>query len=438
LGMICTPEMSKNMTVSDLAGFLRREVVERFCRYVTVNSASSEESETSPSTPAQFDLARMLVAELEEMGLTRVTLDGYGYVYTTLPASPGVGGEPLTLLAHMDTSPSEPGENVHPVLHENYDGGSITFVDDPALVLTPVDSPELLLSRDETIITASGKTLLGADDKAGIAEIMSVLAAFSRFPELSHPELNIVFTPDEEVGRGTEHIDLQRLGHVGYTVDGGMVGEIDVECFHALRAVVEFRGMNVHPGYARNRMINAGHIAARFAACIPEFESPEHTGGREGFFHLTGLEGDENRAILKFILRDFDESRNRRRVELLECLKDAFEIRYPGLGIELTFTEQYRNMGEVLDRYPDIVALAEQAMTMAGVQPVRKFVRGGTDGARLSFMGMPTPNLFTGGMLPHSRKEWVAVPALQKACEVLVNLCALYAEGKAGSPQKMG
>ncbi len=420
------------MTVSDLAGFLRRDVVERFCRYVSVNTASSEDSETSPSTTSQLDLARILRSELEEIGLSGVTLDGHGYVYATLPASPGATRGPLTLLAHMDTSPSEAGENVRPVLHENYDGGPLTFVDDPALVLSPEDSPELLWFRGETIITASGKTLLGADDKAGIAEIMSVVAAFSRFPELSHPELIIVFTPDEEVGRGTEHLDVNKLGQVGYTVDGGMIGEIDVECFHALRAVVEFMGMNVHPGYAKNRMINAGHIAARFAASLPEFEAPEHTEGREGFFHLTGLEGDENRAILKVILRDFDGNTNRRRVELLERLRDEFEIRYPGLGIELTVTEQYRNMSEVLDRHPDIVALAEQAMVMAGVEPVRKYIRGGTDGARLCFMGLPTPNLFTGGMLFHSRKEWIAVPALQKACDVLVNLCALYAEGKAG------
>jgi tripeptide aminopeptidase len=420
------------MTDSDLADFLREEAVERFCRYVTVNTASSEDSATSPSTPAQLDLARILTAELEELGLSRVTLDEYGYVYATLQASPGAAKGPLTLLAHMDTSPSEPGENVRPALHENYDGGPITFADDPTLVLSPEDSPELLRFRGETIITASGKTLLGADDKAGIAEIMSVLAAFSHFPELSRPELIIVFTPDEEIGRGTEHIDVHRLGKVGYTVDGGMIGEIDAECFHALRAVVEFRGMNVHPGYAKNRMINAGHIAARFAASLPEFETPEHTEGREGFFHLTGLEGDENRAILKFILRDFDDNTNRRRVELLERLRDAFEIGYPGLGIELSVTEQYRNMNEVLNRHPDIAALAEQAMTMAGVEPMRKFIRGGTDGARLCFMGLPTPNLFTGGMLPHSRKEWIAVPALLKACEALVNLCALYAEGKAG------
>ncbi len=256
---------------------------------------------------------------------------------------------------------------------------------------------------------------------------MAVLAGFSRFPELSHPELIICFTPDEEIGRGTEHIDVKKLGNTGFTVDGGMVGEIDVECFHALRVVVEFKGMNVHPGYAKGRMINAGQIAARFAAALPEFESPEHTEGKEGFFHLTGLEGDENRAVLKFILRDFDEEANRRRVVLLESLKDTFVIRHPGLGIELSVTEQYRNMREVLCRYPEIVAIAEQAMTLAGVEPVRKSIRGGTDGARLCFMGLPTPNLFTGGMLFHSRKEWVAVPALEKACEVLVNLCALYA-----------
>jgi len=415
------------MTRSELSDFFCGEVVERFCRYVKVNTKSSEDSGTTPSTPAQLDLARMLARELEELGLSHVTLDGHGYVYATLPASSGAAGEPLALLAHMDTSPSESGENVSPALHENYDGGFITFEDDPALVLSPDDSPELLRFRGDTIITASGKTLLGADDKAGVAEIMSVLAAFSRLPELSHPELIIVFTPDEEVGRGVDNIDLQKMGRVGYTVDGGMIGEIDVECFNALRAVVEFRGMNVHPGYAKNRMLNAGHIAARFAASLPEFESPEHTEGREGFFHLTGLDGDENRAILKFILRDFDDGANRRRVKLLERLKSVFESRYPGLDIELSVSEQYRNMGEVLDKYPDTVAMAERAMTMAGVEPVRKFIRGGTDGARLCFMGMPTPNLFTGGMLFHSRKEWIAVTAMCKACDVLVNLCALYA-----------
>jgi tripeptide aminopeptidase len=420
------------MTRGDLICFLRKEAVERFCRYVTVNTASCEDSESSPSTTAQLELARILAAELEALGLSRVTLDEYGYVYATLPATPGAAMGPLTLLAHMDTSSSEPGENVRPVLHENYEGGPITFIDDPALVLSPEDSPELLKFRGETIITASGKTLLGADDKAGIAEIMSMLAAFSSFQELNHPELIIVFTPDEEIGRGTEHIDLQKLGQVGYTVDGGMIGEIDVECFHAIRVVAEFRGMNVHPGYAKNMMINAGHIAARFAAFLPEFETPEHTEGREGFFHLTGLEGDENRAVLKLILRDFDDNANRRRVELLEQLKNAFIIRYPGLGIELSVTEQYRNMNEVLSRHADFVALAEQAMIMAGVEPVRKFIRGGTDGARLCFMGLPTPNLFTGGMLFHSRKEWIAVRAMQKACETLVNLCALYAAGKAG------
>jgi tripeptide aminopeptidase len=418
------------MNRKDLTGFLRREVVDRFCRYVRTDTASCEESTTSPSSSAQLDFARMLGTELEELGLSGVTCDGYGYVYATLPASHGLTSEPLSLLAHLDTSPSESGENVCPVLHENYLGQPIAFADDPTLVLLPEDSPELLLFKGETIITASGKTLLGADNKAGIAEIMTVLAAFSRFPELCHPELRIVFTPDEEVGRGTEHIERQSLGRVGYTVDGGMIGEIDVECFHALRAVVDFRGSNVHPGYAKNRMINAGQIAARFAASLPEFETPEHTEGREGFFHLTGLEGDESRATLKYILRDFDGTANQRRVALLERLKEAFSLRYPGLGIELSVTEQYRNMGEILELHPDCIALAEQAMTMAGVEPVRKSVRGGTDGARLCFMGMPTPNLFTGGMLFHSRKEWIAVPAMQKACEVLVNLCEVFVRSR--------
>jgi len=411
----------------NLSEFLRKEVVERFCRYARVSTASCEKSKTSPSTSSQLDLARMLKSELLALGVPVVTLDEYGYVYAQVPASPGITTAPLSLLAHLDTSPSESGENVCPVLHENYDGGIITFADDPTLVLSPEDSLELLLFKGETIITASGKTLLGADNKAGIAEIMTVLAAYSRFPNLGHPELRIVFTPDEEVGRGTEHIDVQKLGAVAYTVDGGMIGEIDTECFHALQAVVEFRGRNVHPGYAKNRMINAGQIAARFAASLPEFEAPEHTEGREGFFHLTGIEGDESRATVKYILRDFDGLMNQCRVVILEQLREVFALRYPGLRVELSVTVQYRNMGEILDQHPDIVALAEQAMTMAGVEPVRRSVRGGTDGARLCFMGLPTPNLFTGGMLFHSRKEWIAVPAMQKACEVLLNLCSLYA-----------
>ena len=415
------------MNDMDLADFLGKEVVERFCRYARVNTASCEESKTSPSTSSQLDLARMLKTELLALGISAVTLDEYGYVYAKVPASPGITTAPLSLLAHMDTSPSESGENVCPVLHENYDGGLITFADDPTLGLSPEDSPELLLFKGETIITASGKTLLGADNKAGIAEIMTVLAAYSCFPDLVHPELRIVITPDEEVGRGTEHINVQMLGQVAYTVDGGMIGEIDTECFHALQAVVEFRGRNVHPGYAKNRMINAGQTAGRFAAALPEFEAPEHTEGREGFFHLTGIDGEERRATLKYILRDFDGTANQRRVEILESLRETFVLRYPGLTVELSVTVQYRNMGEILDQYPDIVVLAEQAMTMAGVKPVRKSVRGGTDGARLCFMGLPTPNLFTGGMLFHSRKEWIAVPAMQKACEVLVKLCGLYA-----------
>ncbi|MRR53401.1 MAG: peptidase T [Deltaproteobacteria bacterium] len=423
------------MTDRNLSGFLHREVLERFCRYVRINTASCEKSTSSPSTPAQLELARLLKAELQELGLTAVTLDEFGYVYATLPASPGITSEPLSLLAHLDTSPAESGENVQPVLHEKYQGGLISFADDPNLILSPEDSPELLFFKGETIITASGTTLLGADNKAGIAEIMAVLSAFVRFRDLMHPELRICFTPDEEVGRGTGHIDVRRLGTSGYTVDGGMIGEIDVECFHALQVEVEFSGINIHPGYAKNRMINAGQVAARFAAALPRFETPENTEGREGFYHLTGIEGNECRAILKYILRDFDDNANRKRVEFLEQLKETFAQRDPGLKIELSVTEQYRNMAEVLNLHPDLIALAEQAMILAGVVPVRKAVRGGTDGARLCFMGLPTPNLFTGGMLFHSRKEWIAIPAMQKACEVLIKLCALYA-GKYPEPIK--
>ncbi len=334
----------------------------------------------------------------------------------------------LTFCAHVDTSPSESGNGVAPVLHENYDGGPISFPKNPGLVLSPAEEPELLEFRGDAVITGSGDTLLGADDKAGVAEIMAALAALVRFPGLAHPELRIVFTPDEEIGRGTDGIDLKRLGTYGYTMDGGMVGELEDECFNAHKAVLVFKGRNIHPGYAKNKMINAVAIAARFIASLPEAESPEHTEKREGFFHLVDLRGDENEARAVLIVRDFEAGENARRVELLRRQTAVFQVRYPGLEIELTATEQYRNMNEVLARHPALVEKARRAMAAAGIEVIRKAIRGGTDGARLSFMGMPTPNVFAGGMRFHSKSEWIPVSGLQKAAETIVHLCRLWAE----------
>jgi len=416
------------MPTPEIAQFLREEALSRFLRYVAVDTRSDEESSEHPSTPGQLNLARLVERELKELGLRDVELSAGGFLYGVLPASDGSKSPPLTFLAHFDTSPSESGAGVTPIIRENYDGGPIRFPKNPELVLTPEEEPDLLLFKGEPLITASGDTLLGADDKAGMAEIMAALAALVRFPGLTHPELRIAFTPDEEIGRGTDGIDLARLGKYGYTMDGGLIGELEDECFNAHKAVLLFKGRNIHPGYAKNKMINAAAIAARFIATLPEAESPEHTEKREGFFHLTELKGDENEAKATMIIRDFEAPENARRVELLRRLIAAFEIRYPGLEIRPAFTEQYRNMNEVLSQHPALVEKARRAMAAAGVQEIRKAIRGGTDGARLCFMGMPTPNVFAGGLRFHSKTEWIPVRALQKAGETIVHLCRLWAE----------
>lgn len=416
------------MTLSlELCQWLSDDVRQRFLRYVSLDTTSDEQSGQHPSSPGQWELARMLRQELHELGIHDVTLDEFCYLYATLPASSGVSSPPLTFCAHVDTSPSESGKHVKPVIHEAYDGGVITFPDAPELRLTPEESPQLRKYVGQTIITASGTTLLGADDKAGVAEIMAVLAALQRFPDLPHPELRVVFTPDEEIGQGTQQIDLKRLGQVGYTIDGGDMGELEDECFHALRVNLTFHGRNVHPGEAKNRMVNAAAIAARFLAALPEHETPEHTEAREGFFHLTHLSGEENRATCSLILRDFDQERNLKRVALLEQQIQTFHLRYDGLRIDIETIEQYRNMQEVLRQYPAATRKAEIAIERAGLQVIRKAIRGGTDGARLSFAGLPTPNMFSGGLLYHSTKEWIPEIALQKAAEVMLHLCALWA-----------
>ena len=411
--------------------FLFNEARERFLKYVQIDTTSDPNSGTHPSSEGQLDLARLLVTDLSVIGLADITLDDHGYVYATLPASADSKGPPITFCSHFDTSPAETGNNVKPVIHENYQGGEIRFSADSRLRLNPEQCPELLSFIGQNIITADGRTLLGADDKAGLAEIMAALAGLQQF-NLVHPELRIVFTPDEEIGRGADLVDLKRMGRFGYTIDGGMIGELEEECFNALEAALVFNGKNIHPGYAKNKMINAAAIAARFVAAIPEAQTPEHTEKREGFYHLTHFYGTENNAKIQFILRDFDMANNQKRAALLKNLVALFELRYPGLKVELDLKEQYRNMREVLVNYPKVTAYARQAIEAAGLSVIEKPIRGGTDGARFSFMGIPTPNIFTGGMMFHSKTEWIPEIALQKAAEVIVHLCRLWAEGGDG------
>jgi tripeptide aminopeptidase len=408
--------------------FLLDEAKSRFLGYVKIDTRSDPESGKHPSSDGQLNLARMLKRELDQIGLVNAELDPYGYVYGTLPASRRVEGPKIVLCAHMDTSPSVSGSNVSPMIRKKYDGGVLVFPDEKKLTLNPGESPELLKFVGENIITASGGTLLGADDKAGIAEIMASLAAFQKFEDLLHPELRIVFTPDEEIGKGTEKIDREKLGDYGYTVDGGQIGELEDECFDAIEVKLVFKGLNVHPGAAKNKMLNAVAVAARFVSTLPEHETPEHTEKREGFFHLTEMKGDESLACIRILIRDFERKNNLRRIRLLKEYISMFEIRYPGLTVEAEIEDQYSNMKEVLEKYPDVIRMAERAIKMAGVEVIRKAVRGGTDGSRLSFMGMPTPNLFAGGLMLHSKKEWIPEIALQKGAEVIVNLCGLWAE----------
>ena len=413
---------------SERQKWIRRRALERFQRYVAIDTRSDPESGRHPSTDGQWDLARVLQAELTAMGVLDVHLDDYGYVYIAQPGRKAVGGPAITFCAHLDTSPSVSGRNVTPLIHRNYDGGPLHFPDDPSLVLAPDDSPELLRFVGEDIVTASGRTLLGADDKAGLAAIMTALEFLQAEAKWPHPELRIVLTPDEEIGAGADHIRRECMGQVGYTIDGGMLGELEAECFHALKAEIAFTGLNVHPGYAKNRMINAAAIAARLAAALPAHEAPEHTAGREGFYHLTAIAGNESQARLELILRDFDAGRNARRVDFLEKLCTTQRALYPGVRIDLAVKEQYRNMKEVLERHPDVLAVARQAFEAAGVEVIDKAIRGGTDGARFCFMGVPTPNIFAGGLLFHSRKEWIPVRALQKSTEVILQLCRLWAQ----------
>ncbi|MFX1566772.1 MAG: peptidase T [Promethearchaeota archaeon] len=409
--------------------FLLKDALERFLRYVKVWTTSDESVETVPTTTNQLELGKLLVNELKKLDLENIILDEFGNVYAFLPPSKGFEGiEPIGFLAHVDTAPTVSGKDVKPVIHRNYNGNEIKFSQNKDLVLNIEDSPILEEYKGLDIITSEGDTLLGADDKAGIAEIMAACAAWKKFNELKHGPLFICFTTDEETGLGIDMVDLKRLPKICYTVDGGEMGELEYECFDAWLAQTKFIGLNVHPGEAKNKMINAIQIASRFFSELPESESPTHTEEREGFFHLTKLQGTAEEATSRMLIRDFLEENNHRRMEYLKNLKKAYEIRYPGLKIELNLKHQYQNMIVYLEKNTKVVDLAKQAIEKVGLELKVHPIRGGTDGARLSAKGIPTPNIFSGGLLFHSRKEFIPTLALQKASEVLIYLSYLWTQ----------
>jgi len=411
----------------EIKEFLLKEATDRFFRYVQIWTTSDEDSQSNPSSKNQFDLGNVLSAELKELNLENIIHDEYGYVYADLPASNGLENvKTIGLIAHMDTSPAVSGKNVKPVVHKNYDGSEIKFVSNKEIELTVEDSPLLKEYIGLDIITSEGDTLLGADDKAGIAEIMAACAAWKSFPELKHGPVTVCFTPDEEIGKGTLKIDKKRLPEFCYTMDGSEMGQLEFECFDAWKASITFTGLSVHPGYAKDLLVNAIHIACRFLSEIPEHESPEHTEEREGFYHLGDLRGTIEEAKIRLRIRDYNEKNNKRRMEFLQKLKDIYEFRYPGLKIELKFEHEYSNMLKFIEKEIKVVDLAKEAIKMADIDIKIESIRGGTDGSKLSEMGIPTPNIFAGGLLFHSRKEHIPTLALQKAAEVIIYLGQLW------------
>ena len=406
------------------------DILERFLSYVKIDTQSSDTSETFPSTAKQKDLAARLKPELEALGLKDVQVNPWGYVLAAWPTNQKHKVPAIALIAHLDTSPDVSGAGVEPQLHKNYQGQDLVLSAGDSMVLKVAENPLLKEQIGKTIITASGNTLLGADDKAGIAEIMDALTYLAEHPEIPRPNIKIVFTPDEETGRGVEHISVFEIGaEIGYTVDGEHLGEIEDETFCADSLEIHVFGINVHPGMAKDKMVNAVKIAARIIEKLPKNAlSPETTEKREGYVHPNQINGNVETATVKFIIRDFTKKGLKKSEKMIEKLTAKVTAQFPGAKSEVKVSESYRNMKVVLDKYPDVLAKAEQAVAMAGLKVLRSSIRGGTDGAKLCFMGLPTPNLFTGGHNFHSKQEWIALEDMRKASEVLVNLMKIWAE----------
>ena len=403
---------------------------ERFMRYVQVDTQSDPNSQSQPSTEKQKGLSRILVSELHAIGITDAELDDAGYVYATIPATTTKNVPTLCFCSHVDTAPDCSGYMVQPILHKNYDGSDITLPHDTSVVISTTDHPYLKERIGDDIITASGTTLLGADDKAGVAIIMDTAHYLINHPEIIHGKIRILFTPDEEVGRGVAAINMEKLNaDYGYTLDGGERGHLEGETFSANAAIVTFHGVSAHPGYAKDKMVSAIKAASTFVAMLPKAEwCPEATEGQQGFVHPTSITGVLEKATVQFIVRDFDTAMLAVHEERLKSLVRQTEALFPGITTDFVVKEQYRNMKEILDQHPQVMANAAEAYRRAGLEPINMSIRGGTDGSRLSFMGLPCPNLFTGEMGIHSKQEYVSVQDMEKAVEVLVHLTQVWTE----------
>jgi tripeptide aminopeptidase len=403
---------------------------ERFIRYVQVDTQSDPNSSTYPSTEKQKDLGRILVNELKQLGISDAELDEWGYVYGTIPSNSMKDVPVICFCAHMDTSSDSSGANVKPIVHKNYDGTNIILPDNPSVVITPTEHPYLKTKIGEDIITASGTTLLGADDKAGVAVVMDMVNFFVQHPELKHGDIKILFTPDEEIGKGVDKVNLSKLGaQFAYTLDAGERGAFEDETFSADGVAITFYGVSAHPGYAKGKLVNAIKVAAAFIDLLPRNDfSPETTEGRKGFVHPVQLSGIAEKATVQFIIRDFQTSKlSEYENYLKEKMQEAIEM-FPGSKAEFAVKEQYRNMKEVLDHYPHVAQYAREAIERAGVSVINMSARGGTDGSRLSFMGLPTPNLFTGEMAFHGKHEYVSIQDMQKSVETCVHLAMIWEE----------
>jgi len=408
----------------------KHSVADRFMNYVQVDTQSDPASDTQPSTEKQKDLSRILVKELLEIGVSDAALDEYGYVYGTIPATSKKNVPVLCYCSHVDTAPDCSGTGVKPILHMNYDGKDIVLPDDPTVVISTHNHPYLKERIGDDIITASGTTLLGADDKAGVAIIMDLAQYLIQHPEIPHGKIRILFTPDEEVGRGVAKVDMKKLGaDFGYTLDGGERGHLEGETFSADAVVVTFNGVSAHPGYAKGKMVSAIKAAASFLDMLPKHEwSPETTEGMEGFVHPVHVEGGIEKTIVQFIIRSFHTPDLAVYEQKLRALLEKTLAEYPGMNADFVVKEQYRNMKEMLDKHPHVMAHAEEAYRRAGMDVQRMSIRGGTDGSRLSFMGLPCPNIFTGEMGIHSKQEYVSVQDMEKAMETLVHLAQVWEE----------
>ena len=409
----------------------KNAITERFMRYVQIDTQSDPQSNTHPSTEKQKNLSRLLTDELIAIGIKDAEMDEYGYVYATIPSNSEKENIPvICFCSHVDTAPDCSGTDVKPILHKNYDGEEIILPDDKSQVLSPVTHPYLHNHINEDIITASGKTLLGADDKSGVAAIMQAADFIIKNPSIKHGTIKILFTPDEEIGKGTAKLDMEKLGaDFGYTLDGGEAGSLEDETFSADGVTIIINGVIAHPGYAKNKMVNAIKVAGEILHALPATEwAPEATEKKEGFVHPVRVDGIAEKATIEFIVRDFDNDVLKKHEERLKSIAEEVVSHYLEASMEFIITEQYRNMKQVLDENPQVAAYAAEAINRAGLDVTTESIRGGTDGSRLSFMGLPCPNIFTGMQCIHSKVEWIGVKDMAKAAETIVHLCMIWEE----------